>query len=403
MSGGEAAEATLAIEGGSPVRRRMLPYGRQSVSDADVAAVVRALRSDWLTTGPLVREFEDQFARRLGVGHAVAVSNGTAALHAAMHAIGVGPGDEVIIPAITFVATANAVLYQCGLPVFADVAPDTLLLDPESVAASITPATKVIVVVDYAGQPVDYDRFRALACEHNLLLVSDACHALGARFRGQPVGTLADISTFSFHAVKTITTGEGGMVATNDKMTADRVRAFRNHGISSDHRQRDLQGTFEYDMNALGFNYRLTDLQCALGLSQLQSLDEFLQKRQEIAAFYDHAFTDVLNVQPLCVEPDRVHARHLYVLLFDLEALTADRAALYRALRAEGIGVNVHYRPVYLQPYYRQHVAETTRHCPNADAVYSRMLTVPLFAGMSRADAEDVVAAVRKVVTRYRR
>ncbi len=304
----------LAIHGGSPVRSTLLPYGRQQVDDDDIAAVVDVLKSDWLTTGPTVTAFEEAFARFVGAEHAVAVTNGTAALHAAMYALGIGSGDEVIVSPMTFAASANCVLYQGGVPVFADIDPQTLLIDPAQVEAKISPRTKAIVAVDYGGQPCDYDALRDLAHRHGLAIVADACHALGGSYRGQQVGTLADLSTFSFHPVKPLTTGEGGMITTNDAELAQRMRLFRNHGITTDHRQRAETGGFFYEMVDLGYNYRITDIQCALGLSQLRKLPEYVQQRQKIAAYYDAAFAGVPAVLPLAARDDVSHAYHLYVV-----------------------------------------------------------------------------------------
>ena len=257
------------------------------MDEADIEAVIQVLRSDWLTTGPKVEAFEQAVAQYGGATYGVAVNSGTAALHAAMYAIGIGPGDEVIVPAMTFAATANSVVYQGGTPVFADVEPQTLLLDPRQVVAKITPRTKAVVAVDYAGQPCDYTALRDIAEKHGVYLIADACHALGGAYQGKPVGSLADLTVFSFHPVKHITTGEGGMVVTAYSELAERMRMFRNHGITSDHRQRDQRGTWYYEMTDLGYNYRLTDLQCALGLSQLQKLAAWLSRRQMIAGCYD--------------------------------------------------------------------------------------------------------------------
>ena len=265
-----------------------LPYGKQEISDADVKAVVEALCSGWLTTGPRVGEFESAFANWCGAGHGVAVNSGTAALHAAMRAIQLKPGDEVIVPAITFAASANAAIYEGGVPVFADVEPDTLLIDPESAARKITPNTRAIVAVDYAGQPADYDALRALAKQHDIALIADACHAPGATYKGRKAGTLADISCFSFHPVKHLTTCEGGMALTGDADMAAHMRRFRNHGIDSDHRSREKSGTYAYDMRELGYNYRLPDVQCALGMAQLARLSGWIAARQRIAGLYDH-------------------------------------------------------------------------------------------------------------------
>lgn len=389
----------LAIEAVTPARKLLLPYGRQWVDEDDIAAVVDVLRSDWLTTGPKVAEFEQAFAQFTGVCEAVAVSNGTAALHAAMHAIGIGPGDEVIVPPMTFAATANCVVYQGGTPVFADVEPDTLLIDPQQVEAKITPRTKAIIAVDYAGQPCDYDRLRAIADRHGLKLVADACHALGGSYKGRPVGSLADLSTFSLHPVKPITTGEGGVITTDDPELAQRMRVFRNHGITSDHRQREQQGSWFYEMVDLGYNYRLTDFQCALGLSQLRKLPGWVTRRQEIARQYDAAFARMPAVQPLAVQPDVVHAYHLYMVRTMGHEIGRSRSQVFAALRAGGIGVNVHYIPVYLHPFYRRRFGTTPGLCPVAENAYWQLITLPIYPQMSDCDAANVIAAVDGVIT----
>ncbi len=394
--------ARLAIDGGMPVREAMLPYGRQWVDEADIRAVVEVLRSDWLTTGPKVSEFEKVFADFVGVREAVAVSNGTAALHAAAYAIGIGSGTEVIVPPMTFAASANCVVFQGGMPAFADVDPDTLLLDPAQAEAKITPRTKAIVAVDYTGQPCDYDALRAIADRHGLILVADACHAIGGNYKGRPVGSLADLSTFSFHPVKHITTGEGGMITTDDPELARRMRVFRNHGITTDHRQREQRGSWFYEMVDLGYNYRMTDLQCALGMSQLRKLPGWVARRQEIAHRYDAAFTDIPAVEPLCVRDDVSHAYHLYMIQLDVMQLRATRSEIFAALRAEGIGVNVHYVPVHLHPFYRERFGTEPGLCPVAEAAYERLITLPIFPRMSDKDVDDVVAAMHKVVETYR-
>jgi perosamine synthetase len=378
----------------SPVRNTLLPYGKQWVDDDDIAAVVDVLRSDWLTTGPKVEEFERAFARTTGTAHAVAVTNGTAALHAAMAALKIGPGDEVIVSAITFVATSNAVVYQGGTPVFADVEPDTLLIDPEAVRRRITPRTRAIAAVDYAGQPCDYEALRGICREHGLALVADACHALGGTANGHPVGSLADLSTFSLHPVKPLTTGEGGVITTNDSDLAARMRIFRNHGITTDFREREKRGAFYYEMTALGYNLRLTDIQCALGLSQLGKLPAWVRRRQEIAARYDRAFSGHPGVQPLRTRPGVSHGYHLYVIRL---ASHLDRAETLRRLRAEGIGANVHYLPVHLHPFYREHFGGAEGQCPVAESAYQRIISLPIFPRMSDEDIDDVIAAVTKV------
>jgi perosamine synthetase len=318
-----------------------------------------------------------------------------------MYALGIGSGDEVIVPPMTFAATANAVVFQGGRPVFADVQPETLLLDPAQVAAKISPRTKAIIAVDYAGQPCDYQALQTLADQHGLALVSDACHALGGSYQHRPVGSLADLSTFSLHPVKHITTGEGGVITTDQAEFAEKMRWFRNHGITTDHRQRAEQGGWFYEMVDLGYNYRLTDFQCALGLSQLPKLPGWIARRQEIAREYDQAFANLASVSPLAVSPNVTHAYHLYVIRLHLERLKVARAEIFAALRAENIGVNVHYIPVHLHPFYRQHLSTQAGDCPIAEAIYEQILSLPIFPGMEQQDVADVISAVFKVCEAY--
>jgi perosamine synthetase len=393
----------LAIDGGAPVRRKLLPYGHQWLDETDLAAVIEVLRSDWLTTGPKVVEFEHAFAEVVGTKEAVTVSSGTAALHAAMYALSIGPKDEVIVPAMTFAASANCVVYQGGTPVFADVDAETLLLDPTQVEMKITPRTRAVIAVDYAGQACDYDVLRDVTRKHKLALVADACHALGGSYKARPVGSFGDLSTFSFHPVKHITTGEGGMITTDDPGLARRMRTFRNHGITTDHRQREEKGSWFYEMVELGYNYRMNDFQCALGLSQMTKLPAWIGRRREIAGAYDRAFSDMPEVRPLPVRPEVGHAYHLYMVELQLERLKVDRARVFAALRAENVGVNVHYIPVHLHPFYRQRFGTGPGNCPVAEKAYDRLLTLPLFPAMSDTDATDVVEALRKVIGAYRK
>lgn len=372
-----------------------IPYARQEIGDDDIAAVIAALKDPWLTTGPGVASFEADFCATTGASHAVAVSNGTAALHAAMRAIGVGPGDEVIVPAITFAASANAAVYEGATPIFADVEADTLLIDVNDAARRITMRTKAIVAVDYAGQPCDYTALHALCRAHGLKLIADACHAIGGSYKGRPVGTLADVSTFSFHPAKHITTGEGGMCTTADARMADTMRRFRNHGLDSDHRARAEKGAFTYDMVELGYNYRLTDLQCALGRTQIKRLAQFVARRQEIAAAYDQAFAGLNGVRALATRADCTHARHLYVIELDPEALGINRNAAYQFLRERGIGANVHYAPVHLFSFYRKRFGTREGMCPVAERAAENILTLPLFPGLTDAEIARVIAAVR--------
>jgi UDP-4-amino-4,6-dideoxy-N-acetyl-beta-L-altrosamine transaminase len=393
----------LAIEGGEPVRRTSLPYGRQSIDEADIEAVVKVLRGDWLTTGPTVKAFEGVFAGVAGARHAVAVSSGTAALHASVAALNIQAGDEVIVPALTFAATANCVVYQRGTPVFADVDADTLLIDPADVSAKITERTRAVIAVDYAGQPCDYDRLLELTQARGLALIADACHSLGATYRGRPVGSLADLNVFSLHPVKAMTTAEGGMITTHDDELAGRTRRFRNHGVTTDHFQRDQQASWYYEMVELGFNYRLSDVQCALGKSQLKKLADWILRRREIARRYDEAFAEIPEIEPLGKLSGAESAYHLYVIRLRTSALIAERAPIFAALRAEGIGVNVHYVPVNLHPFYRSQFGTGPGLCPRTEAAYEAILSLPIFPAMNNDDVDDVVTAVTKVVGRYAR
>jgi perosamine synthetase len=394
---------TLAIDGGTPVRATLLPYGRQLIEDADVQAVVEVLRSDWLTTGPKVAEFEEVFARRVGAEHAVSFSSGTAALHGAVFAAGLKAGDEAITTPLTFAATANCILYQDATPVFADVCADTLNLDPERVEERITTNTRAILPVDYAGHPADLRAIVELARSHGLIVIEDSCHALGAEYEGRCVGGVADMTVFSFHPVKHITTGEGGMATTNNAQFAETLRRFRNHGISSDARQRQSAGQWHYEMVLLGFNYRLPDIVCALGIEQLKRLDANLERRREIAARYTSAFREIPGVIPPAVRAEANPAWHLYPIRLDLPQLTANRAQVFRALRAENIGVNVHYIPVHLHPYYREQFGYKGGEFPVAEDAYERLISLPMFHAMSDQDVKDVIAAITKVVSTYSR
>lgn len=380
----------------------MLPYGHQIIEDCDIEAVTAALRSDWLTTGPLVARFESAFAAAVGAAHAVAVSSGTAALHAAAFAADIGAHHEAVVPAMTFAASANCIRYQGGWVAFADVAADTLTMDRLAVERVLTPRTRAVIAVDYAGQPADLDDLIALVRAHGAILIEDAAHALGAWYSGRRVGSIADLTVFSLHPVKQMTTGEGGVVTTDDAAFAARLRRFRNHGIDADAAARHVLGSWEYQMLELGYNYRLTDVQCALGLAQLDRLPEWLHRREAIAAKYAAGLRAVPEVEPLSVRQDRRSAWHLYVVKLDLERLTVDRATVYRALRAENIGVNVHYVPVPWHPYYAS-LGYKRGSWPVSERAYEQMLTLPLWAGMSEADVDDVLTAVEKVCTAYRR
>jgi perosamine synthetase len=398
MTVAPVSSEVLAIDGGSPVRKTLLPYGRQSIDESDIQAVVETLRSDWLTTGPKVDEFEEAIAAWVGAKYAVSFSSGTAALHAATFAAGLQAGDEAITSPLTFAATANCVLYQDATPVFADVLEDTLNLDPDLAAARITTRTKAILPVDYAGHPVDLDSILQLAERHGLIVIEDACHALGAEYRGRRVGSVAHMTAFSFHPVKHLTTGEGGMVTTDNPMFAETLRCFRNHGINSDARHRQSTGLCHYEMVLLGFNYRLTDMACALGLQQMKKLEANLARRRQIAARYTAEFRNLPGLLPPQIRPDVNPAWHLYPIRLDLVSPSARRAEVFRALRAENIGVNVHYIPVHCHPYYRDRFGYKGGEFPVAEKAYEQLISLPMFHGMIDSDVEDVVRAVCKVL-----
>ncbi len=363
----------------------------QIVDSEDIRAVVETLQSDWLTTGPQVEAFENDFASFVGAKEAVAVNSGTAALHASMAAIDIQPGDEVVVPAITFVATANAIVYEGGTPVFVDVDVETLLIDPQKIEEKITAKTKAIVAVDYAGQPCNYDALQAIAIKHNLFLIADACHAIGGVYKGKKVGTLADLNTFSFHPVKNITTGEGGMITTDNEKFAREMRCFRNHGIETDHHQRAQKGTWYYEQKILGFNYRLTDFQCALGRVQLKKLPAWIARRQKIARQFDQAFLNSGFVKPLTKNSEIIHAYHLYVVKLNFRDYSITREQVFTMLREKGVQVNVHYLPVYLHPFYREKYGAAKRLCPVAEQVYEEILSLPVSPSMSDTDVDFVI------------
>ncbi len=387
----------LAIQGGKPVRDTLLSYGHQWIEDDDIAAVVEVLKSGWLTQGPKVDEFEKILADYCGAKYAVAVSNGTTALHAACAVAGISVGDEAIITPLTFAATANAVVYCGGKPVFADIQESNLNIDPEQIVKRITPRTKAILPVDFAGYPVDIEAIRAIASSNHLIIIEDACHALGAEYKGKKIGCLSDMTVFSFHPVKHITTGEGGMVVTDNEDFYKKLKVFRHHGIVKD----DLEGSWRYQIYSLGHNFRLTDFQCALGISQMKKLDRFLVRRREIAARYNQAFAAMPEIITPDTKTDIKHAYHIYIIQLRLESLKAGRKEIFDALKAENIGVNVHYLPVHLHPFYQQQFGYKLGDYPKAEEYYARAITLPIFPAMKDKDVSDVVEAVNKIINYY--
>lgn len=374
---------------------RKLNYSQQTIEDDDVSEVISVLKSGWLTTGPKVSEFEEVFSEYVGSEECVSLSSGTAALHAVMNAIQLKEGDEVIVPAMTFAATANSVVYQNAKPVFVDVDPETLLIDPNKIEAKITRNTKAVVAVDYAGQPCDYDILREICERNSLLLIADSCHALGAEYKNRKVGSIADLTAFSFHPVKHITTGEGGMVSTDNRIWADRIRKFRNHGINVDCRQRSEQNTWYYEIDDLGFNYRLSDLQCALGISQLKKLPGWLERRWEIADFYHQEFKNIPAVKPLKVHSYVKHAYHLFVIRLKCDEFNITRDEVFKSMKKMGMGVNVHYIPVHFHPFYRKNFNTYPGLCPETEKAYDEILSIPMFPAMSDDDASDVIECLK--------
>jgi len=377
---------------------KFLPYGKQSLDDNDINEVVKVLRSDWLTTGPKIDEFEEVVANYVGAKYAVAVSSGTAALHSAIYAIGITKGDEVILPTMTFAATANCVVYQGGTPVFVDIFSNSLLIDTAAIEEKITSKTKAIIAVDYAGHPADYDVLNDLALKHNLYLIADAAHSIGGTFKNKSIGSLADLTTFSFHPVKNITTGEGGMITTDSKEFSIRMKNFRNHGITSDHRQRAAEGSWFYEMVDLGYNYRITDFQAALGISQIKKLPKWIARRKEIAQSYTIEFNNIKSIDLLSVKPNANHAWHLFAVLLNLDELKTNRADIFLALRGKNIGVNVHYVPVHLHPYYKKNYGYKNGDFPNAENAYKRLVSLPMYPTMDDSDIQYVISALKSVI-----
>lgn len=394
----------LAINGGKPIRDNYIVYGRQWIDDADIEAVTAILKGDFLTTGPAVDQFEKKLAEIVGAKYVVAFANGTAALHCACFAAGIGPGDEVITSPLTFAASANCVLYMGGEPVFADVDPDSYNISVEAIEEKINSKTKAIIPVDLTGRPCEIEAIMALADKHNLVVIQDSAHALGARIAGKTVGSIAHMTEFSFHPVKHITTGEGGAIATDNKEYYEKLKLFRTHGITRDEEVLiKNEGPWYYEQHELGFNYRITDLQCALGLSQLDKLDHFVERRKEIAEQYRTGFLNSeLLVTPMRNDTRVVSSWHLYVIRLNLELLTVGRREIFEALRAENIGVNVHYIPVYYHPYYKK-LGYKKGLCPASEAIYDGIISLPMFPKMSDEDIDSVISGVLKVLEYYRK
>lgn len=392
-----------AIEGGKPVRETPIFYGHQYIDEADIRAVTEVLKSDFLTCGPKIGELEKKLCEVTGAKYAVVCANGTAALHIAALSAGVGEGDEVITTPITFAASANCALYCKARPVFADIDPETYNIDPAGVEAAVTPRTKAVVAVDYTGQSVDLAPLKEICKRHGLTLIEDGAHVIGTTYKGQPNGSIADLTTFSFHPVKTVTGGEGGAVLTNDETLYRKLLLYRAHGITRDETlmEHEPDGPWYYEQIALGFNYRMTDIQAALIISQLDKLPMFRARRKEIVKRYNEAFGKMpeLFVQREISESDTT--RHLYILRIVPEKLKINRRQFFDALAAENVHCNVHYIPVYYFPYYER-LGYRRGLCPNAEKLYEEIVSLPLYYGMSDEDVESVIDAVKKIVEYYR-
>ena len=390
---------TLAIHGGKPVADSLIGYGHQKIDDGDIASVVNTLKSNFLTCGPATQEFENEIKQAVKANYVTAVSNGTAALHVACLAADIGPGDEVIVSPITFAASANCVLYCGGTPVFADIDEDTWNISPKSIREKISSRTKAIVAVDFGGVPVDLAEIKNICDSYNLILIEDAAHSIGSLYQGQPVGSIADITTFSFHPVKTITTGEGGAVATNSSELHEKIQLFAKHGITRDRKlmKSPTDDGWYYEQIALGYNYRISDIEAALGISQIKKLPDFATRRREIVAKYDSVFKCMPELTVQFDSSPEETTRHLYCVRFALDVLGKPRRFIYDALHAEGIGVNVHYLPVYRLPYYAG-LGYDSSLCPEANSYYEEAITLPLHCDMSDEDVEKVILAVKKVI-----
>ena len=383
---------------------QFIPFHVPAIGAEEIRAVVDTLESGWLTSGTKVKRFEDDFAEYVGSKHAVAVNSGTAALHLALDAVGIRQGDEVIVPTMTFTATAEVVLYFKAKPVLVDCQEDTLNLDPKQIEAAITSKTKAIIPVHFGGQPCDMTPILEIAKTHKLYVVEDAAHALPASYEGKKIGTIGDITCFSFYATKTITTGEGGMATTENSEWAERMRMMSLHGISHDAWKRyTKEGSWYYEILNPGFKYNLTDIAAAIGIEQLKKCDEFRKAREKIAKIYDRSFADLEEIQTPVRRSDTEHAWHLYVIQLNLDHLQITRNQFIDALREEGIGTSVHFIPLHLHPYYRDNFGYQPSDFPNASSAFERIVSLPIYPKMTEADVESVIGAVRKVVKLNRR
>jgi len=393
-----------AIEGGKPVREKFLPYGTQWLDENEIEEVVDSIKSSWITTGPKMRRFEEDFKTFRGSKYAIAVNSGTAALHICTSSIDIIPGDEVITTPLTFVASANCVVYRGGTPILADIKRDTYNIDPDEIRKKITSKTKAIIPVHFTGQPCDMDEINEIAEEHDLFVIEDAAHAIDAEFKGKKVGNISDLTIFSFHPVKNMTTAEGGMVTTNNDDLNEKLLMFRTHGISKDANKRfGKSGGYEYDMQYLGYRYNLSELHSALGIHQLKKLESFQKRRREIVKIYNKELQSIEGITIPYVRKDVKHSWHLYIIQLDIENLQVSRDHIFKALREENIGVNVHYIPVHYHSYYQQKFGLKKGIVPNVEWLFPRIITIPLFPRMKDKDVYDVINALEKVLNYYKK
>lgn len=373
----------------------MIPYGKQTLDEKDKNAVLEILEENtYLTTGPRVNKFEEKVCNYVGCKFGVAVNSGTAALHCATFSAGIQKDDEVIVPSISFVATSNTVLYQGGKPVFCDINHETLNIDVSKIEKLITEKTKAIIMVDMCGQPCDYDKIRELCNKYNLILIQDAAHSLGASYKDMKVGSYADITCFSFHPVKNITTCEGGMMVTNNEKYYQKAKSFRSHGVTRDYITREKTNSHYYEMVDLGYNYRIPDVLCALGISQMDKLDFFIKRRNEIAEYYNNNFKNHSVVIPL--KNYYYSAYHIYVIKLNLNNLNKSRDDVFKELKESGIGVNVHYMPIYLHPYY-QSIGYKKGLCPVSETVYESMITLPCFPLLRDEELNHICKKINEI------
>ena len=379
--------------------KKSIPYGHQWIDNKDIQEVVKVLKTDWITQGPKVEVFEKAVAKYCRVKYAVAVSSGTAALHTAYAVAGIDSGDEVITTPLTFAATSNAVIYCGGKPVFVDIQEDTLNIDFNKIERKITKKTKILAPVDFAGHPCDYDKIKKIARKHHLLIIEDASHALGSKYKGKKVGGFADMTVLSFHPVKHITTGEGGMVLTNNKKFYEKLKIFRQHGVV----KKPKKGKWYYEIEKPGYNYRLTDFQCALGLSQLKKIDKFIKRRREIVVRYNKAFK---NIKEIIIPTERDYVKsayHIYIIQLVLDKLKVNRRRIFEKLQKEGLGVQIHYIPLHFQPFYKKEFGYKKGDFPVAEKYYQRAITIPLFPKMTDKEVNRVIKTVKKVINFYKK